>query len=113
MNIIYRGHEAKRDVIDGKEYWTIQPVGEDNQIVQGPFYSQQAVEDYINFHCDRTGEYPLECEYCNETKDLKRVEVPIWNKQGVVIGHDCQKKSCQSQMAYDFDMGKAMAKGEM
>jgi len=55
------------------------------------------------------------CEYCNEigVRKAQTFEALFGHGPKSIIFYECQKPACVRHRDYDFDMGKAMAKGEL
>ena len=58
----------------------------------------------------------MRCEYCNQVGERKAqtfdLEMLDMGPRSIIYW-ECADKRCQDRRSYDFDMGKAMAKGEL
>lgn len=71
--------------------------------------------DHDNFEsCDKC--LHERCEYCNQIGERKAETFDFklfGDGPKSIIYYECQKNTCRQHRDYDYDTGKAMAKGEL
>jgi len=107
--VLYKGFE----ILVGASYTKVIP-DEDKKLVY-EVANQVEAEQFVDQFRDEAGTHPINCEFCGAVPERSELNTTHWkdDKPITFVIHECQKKDCRNARDYYFDLGKAMAKGEI